>query len=144
MMVEYVGCKVTKKGNNKMHIFQPDIMHKLEKEFGIDVFKICKYQTPAAPKCAVQRPTSNDVLIPDEMQKDFRIAVGLMLFVIKFSCPDISNAVRELAKVSDGAAQEYFKQMLRTVKFVLDTCQKTLRFKPKESKKDDKLWDVYA
>ena len=94
LMEEYVGCKVTKKGNNKMHIFQPDIMHKLEKEFGIDICKIRKYQTPAAPKFAVQRPTSNNVLIPAEMQKRFRIAVGLMLFLIKFSRPDISNAVR--------------------------------------------------
>ena len=120
-MEEYVGCKVTRKGNNKMHMFQPDIMHKLEKKFGIDICKICKYQTPAAPKFAVQRPTSNDVLIPTEMQKRYRIALDMMLFLIKFSRPDISNGVRELTKVNDRATQENFKQMLRTVKFVLDT-----------------------
>ena len=34
--------------------------------------------------------------------------------------------------------------MLCTVKFVLDTHQKTLRFKPTENKKDNKLWDVYG
>ena len=88
---EYVGCKVTRKGNNKMHMFQSDIMHKLDKEFGIDVCMIRKYQTPAAPKFAVQIPTSNDILIPTEMQKCYRIAVGLMLFLIKLSCPDSSN-----------------------------------------------------
>ena len=99
-MEEYVGFKVTKKGNNEMHMFQPDIMHKLEKEFGIDVCKICKYQTPAAPKFAVQRPTSNDVLIPAEMQKCFRIAVGLMLFLIKFSRPDTSLMMEQHKKIS--------------------------------------------
>ena len=93
-MEEYVECKVVRKGDNKMHMFQPDIMHKLEKEFDIDVCDIWKYQTPAAPKFPVQRPTSNDVLIPAEMQKHFSIAVGLMLFLIKLSCPDISSAVR--------------------------------------------------
>ena len=31
-MEEYVGCKVTKKGNNRMHMFLPDIMHTLEKK----------------------------------------------------------------------------------------------------------------
>ena len=56
-MEEYSGCKVTKKSNNKMHMFQPDIMHMLEKEFGIDICNIRKYQTPAAPKFAVQRQT---------------------------------------------------------------------------------------
>ena len=67
-----------------------------------------------------------------------------MLFLIKFSHPDISNAVRELDKVNDRSTQENFKQMLRTVKFVLDTRQMTLRFEPTEDKKDNKLWDVYG
>ena len=56
-----------------------------------------------------------------------------MLFLIKFSRLDIFNAVRELAKVNDGETQENFKQMLCTVKFVLDSRQKTLRFKAIEN-----------
>ena len=65
-MEEYVGCKVVRKGNNEMHMFQPEIIHKLEKEFVIDVCEIRKYRTPAAPKFSVQRPTSNEVLILTE------------------------------------------------------------------------------
>ena len=61
--------------------------------------------------------------------------MGLILFLIKFSRPDISNAVRELTKVNDGATQENFKQMLRTVKCVLDTRTKTLKFNLTEKKK---------
>ena len=67
-----------------------------------------------------------------------------MLFLIKFSHPDISIGVRELTKVNDGATQENLKQMLRTVKFVLDTRTKTLRFKLTENEKDDELWEVYS
>ena len=78
------------------------------------------------------------------MYKCFRIAVVLMLFLIKLSRPDISYTVRELAKVNFGATQEHFKQMLRTVKFVLDAGQKTLKLKLMENKKDDKLWDLYS
>ena len=55
-MEEYIGCKVIRKGNNELQMFQPEIMHKVENEFGIDVCEICKYQTPASPKFAVQRP----------------------------------------------------------------------------------------
>ena len=90
-MEGYVGYKVVRKGNNKIHIFQLNIMHKLEKEFGIDVCDIQKYQTPATPKFAIQSPTSSNVLIPAKIQKHFRIAVSLMIFLIKFSCPDIST-----------------------------------------------------
>ena len=67
-----------------------------------------------------------------------------MLFLVKFSRPDISNSVRELAKVNDGATNENFKQMLRAVRFVLDTRKKVLRFKPKINKQNDEIWDVYG
>ena len=74
-------------------------------------------------------------MIPADIQKCVRMLVGLMLFLVKFSCPDISNSVRELAKINDGATDKNFKQMLRAVKFVLDTCFKALKFKPKCDKK---------
>ena len=81
---EYVGCKVIRK-DGELHMHQPDIMYKLDKEFGNDVKEICKYRTPASPGFAVQRPTTDDKLIPAEMQRRFRMAVGLLLFLMKFS-----------------------------------------------------------
>ena len=51
----------------------------------------------------------------------YRRGVGLLLYLIKFSRPDISNAVRELSKVMDGATLGNMKSMLRTIKYVLDT-----------------------
>ena len=98
---KYVGCKVIRKDNNKLHMFQTDIMFKIEKTFGVDVREICKYWTPAAPEFAVYRPEKNKELIPANIKKHFRIAVGLMPFLIKFSCQDISNAVKELSKVNN-------------------------------------------
>ena len=50
--------------------------------------------------------------------------------------------MRELDKVNDGATDENFKQMLRAVKFSLDTRLKALRFKLKPDKKNDEVWDV--
>ena len=67
---KYVGCKVIRKGN-ELHMFQPDIMYKLKKEFGVNVQKICKYQTPAAPGFAVRRPTANKQLISGVTQRRF-------------------------------------------------------------------------
>ena len=72
------------------------------------------------------------------------MVVGLMLFLVKFSCPDISKSLRVLAKVNNGATNKNFKQMLRVVNFVLDTCSKALRFKPKFDQKNDKVWDIYG
>ena len=40
---KYVGCKVARKNRDKPHMSQPNIMHKLEKEFGMEIVKICQY-----------------------------------------------------------------------------------------------------
>ena len=61
-----------------------------------------------------------------------------MLFLVKFSSPEISNSVRYLTKGNDKATNKNFKQMLRAVKFVLDTCFKALKFKLKNNQKTTK------
>ena len=45
----------------------------------------------------------------------------MLLYLVKHSRPDLSNSVRELAKVMDGAAKAHWKDMLRVIKYVLDT-----------------------
>jgi hypothetical protein len=40
----------------------------------------------------------------------------MLLYLIKHSRRDISNAVRELTKCLDGATPEAFKEMLRVIK----------------------------
>ena len=52
----------------------------------------------------------------------------MLLFLTKFSRPDIANAERELSKVNNCANLAHFKEMLRTVKFVLDTRNWMLRY----------------
>ena len=39
----------------------------------------------------------------------FCSGVGMLLYLVKHSRPDIENPVRELSKVLDGATQEAFK-----------------------------------
>jgi hypothetical protein len=50
--------------------------------------------------------------------------------LIKFSRPDLENVVRELSKVMDGANLAAYKEMLRVVKFVLDTKDYCLNLNP--------------
>jgi hypothetical protein len=41
--------------------------------------------------------------IPESLQKNYRSGVGMLLYLIKYSRPDISNAVRELSMCMDRA-----------------------------------------
>ena len=60
-------------------------------------------------------------LISDTEQKRYRSGVGMLLYLVKYSRPDISNAVRELSKVNDGATKGHYKNLLRVIKYVLYT-----------------------
>jgi hypothetical protein len=66
-----------------------------------------------------------------EDQSVYRSGTGMLLYCTKHSRPDISNAVRELTKLLDGATPVAFKEMLRVTKFVLDTSTLGLRIEPK-------------
>ena len=92
---------------------------------------IREYGTPAAPKTSIIRPQEGDPLISAEKQKTFRSGVGMLLYLVKHSRPDISNAVRELSKVADGATEAHWKQLLRAIKYVITTENKALKLRPK-------------
>ena len=44
-----------------------------------------------------------------------------MLFLVKYSRPDISNIVKELSKSNGKANYAHYKQMLQVVNYVLKT-----------------------
>lgn len=54
----------------------------------------------------------------------------MLLYLVKHSRPDIANGVRELSKVLDGPSLGDYKELLRTIKFVIDTKTKGLKIFP--------------
>ena len=72
-------------------------------------------------------------------QKLFRLGVGMLLYLVKHSRPDIANSVRELSKVLDGTTQDAFKELHRVIKYVLDTKTWGLKMRPTF---DGDSWDL--
>jgi hypothetical protein len=56
--------------------------------------------------------------------------VGLLLYLVKHSQPDIANAVQELSKVADRATKGQWNKLLRAIKFTIDTKYLALKIKP--------------
>ena len=55
-------------------------------------------------------------------QKLNRSGTGMLLYVLSnYSQPDISNSVHELSKILDSATPSALKELLRIIKFVLNT-----------------------
>ena len=61
----------------------------------------------------------------------------MLLFLVKYSQPDIANAIRELSKINDKANRAHYRQMLHTVKCVINTKNKMLKLRPE---KKDLKW----
>jgi hypothetical protein len=131
-MGDYLSCEIKMdSGMNKAWLGQPHMVKKIEKTFGSMVKRMPKYKTPGTPGQGLVRPKDGDAKVSLEDQSVYRSGTGMLLYCTKHSRPDISNAVRELTKLLDGATPVAFKEMLRVTKFVLDTSTLGLRIEPK-------------
>jgi hypothetical protein len=135
---DYLSCEI-KFDSNKTCAWlgQPHLIKRLEKSFGALIKGNYNYLTPGTPSFSVIRPDSEAAKVSPERQKIYRSAVGTLLQFVKHSRPDIANPVRELSKCMDGATEAAFKEMLRIVKFVLDTREFGLKLQPLVLLKDD-------
>lgn len=118
---EYVGCTIVDMGDGVRKLLQPDLIKKLEDNFGKEMVNIRDPNTPMGQGVTIERPDSDEAKIESSLQQEYRSEVGMLLYLVKLSRPDISNAVRALTKVMDGATTEHRRLMLRTMKFVLNT-----------------------
>ena len=130
-MEYFVGCRLIRnKERDTLWIHQPKLIKNLKLHFGELVKSVKFYATPAIARSVVVRPTVTDARLSIEDQSKYRSGVGMLLYLVKHSRPDISNAVRELSKVADGATQDHWKALLRVIKYVLSTETHGLKIKP--------------
>ena len=67
----------------------------------------------------------------------------MLLYLVKYSRPDPSNAVRELSRVNSGATSEHVRSLVRVIKFALDTRNKGLVYNVAKQN-DDNIWRLKA
>jgi hypothetical protein len=80
-----------------------------------------KLQTTAGPKALILRPKPGNPHISADDHLKFWSAIGLLLYIVKHSRPDMSNAAWELSKLADGALPGHWKTVTWLIKYVLDT-----------------------
>jgi hypothetical protein len=136
-LTDYLSCEINfSKNKKKAWLGQPRLLLNLEKKFGKTVEKLQTYRTPGTPGIGILRPETEEEKISDEEQSEYRTGIGMLLYLVKHSRPDIANAVIELSKSVDGATYASLKEMRRIIKFVLDTKEWGLKIKPKPEGQD--------
>jgi hypothetical protein len=64
----------------------------------------------------------------------------MLLYLTKYSRPDISNIVRELSKCMNAASWDSYQELLRVINFINDTKSFGLKVMPKLD--DDFSWNL--
>ena len=129
---------------NRAWIGQPHLIANLQDKFGDKVSKLRNYVTPGSPSLSIVRNPLQEVLILQEDHKLYRSGSGMLLYLVKSSRPDIANPVRELLKLLDAPTSASFKEMLRVIKYVLDTKEYGLRVHPNKKRINVGNWYVSA
>ena len=128
---DYLSCEIrVSDDKKKAWMGQPHMIKKIAKTFEEEVDKRQRYKTAGTPGLGLVKVKEEEHKIDKERQSRYRTGVGMLLFLIKHSRPDLSNAVRELSKCLDGASEAAYKEMLRVIKYVLDTRDRGLRIEP--------------
>ena len=121
-----------KRWKGEILVMQPHLINPLIEKFGDEVKDrgVCK--TPGTPWFKKFRPDRDSELIDKETKKNYTVQELVCYFILtKYSRADISNIARELSKCMDGATMGSYLEMLRVVKFVLDTKTFCLKLHPK-------------
>ena len=100
---------------------QPNLVKNLEKKFGKHMQDIWSHKTPGTHKFLIMRPMIYGEKISAKDQWEYKSAVGMLLYLVKHSCPNLANVTIELSKANDGANPTVYKELLSVIRYVLDT-----------------------
>jgi hypothetical protein len=96
------------------------------------------FDSPSSERFVVDRIIENK--ISNNEQKLYKSGVGSLLYLVKHSRPDLSNAVRELSKTMDEANNKHWKALLRAIKYVKQTKNYRLNLTPNLEKAEKMSW----
>jgi Reverse transcriptase (RNA-dependent DNA polymerase) len=125
---EYVGCKVDYNHEEGwIKLTQPVLMKSYTDEFKLPEGETPR--TPATPGGVLQKYDPKDA-ISEKEQSIYRSGVGKLLHMMKWTQPEILNAVRELSRFMTGTAMAHLKEMYRAMKYCVGTPSHGLLLKP--------------
>ena len=129
---EYIGCKIDINRNERtMKITQPVLLQSYEDEFELPEKE---FKTPAEPK-QVMAKTIDGCALDGDNQFKFRSGIGKLLHMMRWSRPEIWNAVRECSRHMGNCNGLHKKAMLRVMKYCVTTKNRGWRLQPK------RFWD---
>jgi hypothetical protein len=128
-MDEYVGCMMKRNdAEGSIKITQPVILQSFVDEFELPTSGQ-EPNTPGEPGQSLMPCGDAEELGPEEQTK-YRSGVGKLLHVMRWSRPDILNAVRDLSRYMKQASGRHKQAMYRVMRYCTKTSKRGLKLKP--------------
>ena len=131
-MDEYVGCKI-EKGEGKIRFTQPVMIQSFVDEFQTGSAR--PTGTPGAPGGVLVPVTDENSAVEPKWQTKYRAGVGKLLHMMRWSRPDIYNAVRDLSRHAQKCSVAHIKAMQRVMKYCVESKEIGWTLKP------ERKWD---
>ena len=132
---DYLSCEIKfSEDGCSAWLGQPHLILKIQKIFGKCVKNLNSCKTPGTPNFHIIQNTDPEMALSKEQHKEYRSGVGMLLYLVKYSWPDIANPVWELSKVLDCATDVANRELFRVIKYVLDTGDLGLMICPTEGR----------
>jgi hypothetical protein len=78
-------CVIEDLESKSILILQPHLIKNLEANFGQEICNKRVYKTPGIPRFKIVRPATDDDVIDADLQGRYRSAVGMLLYLKKYS-----------------------------------------------------------
>jgi hypothetical protein len=110
---DYLSCKIMfLKDKKKAWLGQLHLLKTLgEKKIGETVNKFWRYLMPGTLGVGIQRPKTEEEKISEKEQSVYQMGVGMILYLVEHSRPDIVEGVRKISQSVDGATYALLKAM---------------------------------
>jgi hypothetical protein len=140
-MNEYVGCRVERDCEaGWMRLTQPVKIQKFVAEYGIDIVSNRIPSVPAEPGSVLKKDgiDEDDLTLPPEEQFRYRSATAVLLHMMRWSHPELMNAVRDFSCYMQSARRSHTKALSQIMMYCLGTPLRCLLLIPIEK------WDGMA
>ena len=98
------------------------------------------HKTPGTPKFLIVRPTEDYKKVLVEDRRIYQSGIGMLLYLVKHSRPNIANMTRKLSKANDGANPAAYKELLRVIKYITEMESLGLSIEPMGN--SNKPWKI--
>ena len=96
--------------------------------------------TPGTPKFQTVRPTEEIKKNWIKDKREHQSGIGMLLSLVKHSCPNLADMTRELSKANDFANPAAYKKLLHVIKYLIKT--KNIGLKIKCTRDSSEPWKI--